>query len=348
MSFGAPTPSVPRTPPAGWYPDPLGALEDRWWDGYAWRGLRSQYGPAIDARTAWLQRHLDDEARFRASQVRYRKSHRTQRIRAAVVATAVLTTMALIGVWLHNQPMLPTSGRGDLQFARITDLSYPTPPTDQQAKPIGNPPSDLPAGPYTVIGLQNDGVGVVTWDPCQPIHYVVNERTLVPGGEEMVREAIDEVSRATGLRFVLDGSTDEVPTIDRAPTDRARYGDRWSPLLVAWSDPSEFAGLEGDVIGRGGSNSVTAPRSGGRRSFVSGMLVLDGPDMAEVMTSPRWGRAAVKSVVLHELGHVVGLGHVDDRSQLMNPEMVLGVNDFGVGDRAGLASLGTGQCFDRI
>ena len=47
---------------------------------------------------------------------------------------------------------------------------------------------------------------------------------------------------------------------------------------------------------------------------------------------------------MHELGHVVGLDHVKDRHELMNPEY-LGLDTWGPGDRQGLAVLGAGPCY---
>lgn len=32
----APAPPAPQGPPAGWYNDPQGQAEQRWWDGTAW------------------------------------------------------------------------------------------------------------------------------------------------------------------------------------------------------------------------------------------------------------------------------------------------------------------------
>ena len=55
------------------------------------------------------------------------------------------------------------------------------------------------------------------------------------------------------------------------------------------------------------------------------------------------GRKYVRAVVMHELGHVLGLDHVDDRDQLMYDENV-GQTELGPGDRAGLAALGAGRC----
>lgn len=50
---------------------------------------------------------------------------------------------------------------------------------------------------------------------------------------------------------------------------------------------------------------------------------------------------------MHELAHVLGLDHVDDPTQLMHEENT-GQFDFGDGDLAGLALLGTGACVPRL
>ena len=50
----------------------------------------------------------------------------------------------------------------------------------------------------------------------------------------------------------------------------------------------------------------------------------------------------------HELGHLVGLDHVQAATQLMYPETTSDLTDFAPGDRQGLAALGRGTCFPEI
>ncbi|HEX6418878.1 MAG TPA: matrixin family metalloprotease, partial [Acidimicrobiales bacterium] len=75
----------------------------------------------------------------------------------------------------------------------------------------------------------------------------------------------------------------------------------------------------------------------------TGLVVIDGPQMAELLAGPG-GREAVRAVLLHELGHLVGLDHVDDPGQLMQPVAQADLVAFGPGDLTGLAHLGRGAC----
>ena len=115
-------------------------------------------------------------------------------------------------------------------------------------------------------------------------------------------------------------------------------------MLIAWSSPEEVPQLAGNVAGRGGSTAVSV--SGRRAALVSGQVALDAPDLARIMLRPD-GPAYVRAVILHELGHVVGLDHVDDPTQLMHAENS-GLTGFAAGDLAGLALLGSGPCVPEL
>jgi hypothetical protein len=181
----------------------------------------------------------------------------------------------------------------------------------------------------------------VTYHPCRTIHLVVNDALAPRGSDGLLPEAAATVAAATGLRLVVDGRTDEQPGRDRALRDPRRYGRGWSPVLVAWTTPEQVPGLAGRVAGLGGSSRVVDDLSG-RSTYVTGTVSLDAPALAATLARPG-GAALVRAVVLHELGHVVGLAHVDDARELMYRDNV-GQTSFGSGDLAGLAALGRGRC----
>jgi hypothetical protein len=194
---------------------------------------------------------------------------------------------------------------------------------------------------YRFTRTQRDTHEPVTFDPCEPVRITYNPQLAPDGSRQLVEEALAEVSRRTGLRLELIGTTDERPSPTRPADDEERYGHGWSPVLLAWSTAGETSGLSGPVVGLGGSIARTAPFSS-RLTYVSGSVTLDAEDLGAAMRGPG-GRSKVRAIVLHELAHLVGLDHVDDANELMQPEN-RGRTTFGPGDLAGLARLGAGPC----
>lgn len=253
-----------------------------------------------------------------------------RRRRPAPLPVVTVLLVALACIWL--------SGRlGAAAAAR----NAPPPGLEESALPLGTPPLGAPTtGPYSFLQTQADGVSPVTYDPCRPIHYVVREDGAPVGGDSLLATGLARISEATGLQFVADGTTAEAPVEHRQVYQPQRYGRRWAPVLVAWSTPLETPELAGDVAGSAGSSSVTLH---GTAHYVSGVVVLDGPALSQLLGSAN-GTALAQAVVTHELAHLVGLGHVDDPTQLMNPTAAVNVTSLADGDRAGLARVGTGPC----
>jgi Matrixin len=241
--------------------------------------------------------------------------------------------------------------------------NWPSPPGEESAAPLGSPGA-VPegGGPHSFVQLQADGTRPVAYDPCRPIHYVTRSSGEPEGAGQLVTDAVASVSAATGLQFIDDGATDESPSDDRASFQPERYGDRWAPILIAWSEPGESPSLgeehqdtpEGavaDVLGYAGSASTGFQGSDGDpvgdQVFVTGGVTLDGPDFVELLGQFD-GYARARAVVLHEVGHLVGLGHVDDPSQLMSPVLRSDLTEYAAGDRQGLAQLGQGACLAQV
>ena len=181
----------------------------------------------------------------------------------------------------------------------------------------------------------------VRYDACSPIHYVINPRFAPPSAIDDVKTALSRTSDATGLTFIYDGTTDEIPSANRVSYQPDRYGERWAPVLIGWA-----AGLSSDgaansagtrVVGRAGSTYRMNDQ--GKPVYVTGSAVFDGT--AEL--SPGFGGETWGQAMLHEFAHVVGLDHVDDSSSVMNPVMGLRPAAWGPKDKEGLWELGLGS-----
>jgi hypothetical protein len=151
---------------------------------------------------------------------------------------------------------------------------------------------------------------------CDQLVYEVNDHGLDPDGT--MRAAIDAAfarfGQAIGRPVRSLGSTAASVT-EHEPTD---------PVLVelAWPDdaPTALGYAEPAVIGS---------------TYVSGWIRLN-PVVAAAPSG------LIRRVVLHEIGHLVGLAHVDASDELMDPD--LPVDDYGWGDLYGLNVTHGGFC----
>jgi hypothetical protein len=219
----------------------------------------------------------------------------------------------------------------------------------EHRSPIGTPPPvGVASDKYSFMAVQADGTTPVAWDPCRPIHYVVNSAEEVDHGAQLLQQAINRVSHATGLHFIDDGTTDELPVPYREAYQPLRYGDRWAPVLIAWTDPTAIPDLQGDVIGLGGPTPYTGDGPNDPTIDVSGIVYLDSPQIRTDGQKYGDGADMTRALMMHELGHLVGLGHVSDTTQIMNPFLVPGTTSYGVGDLDGLAKLGEGRCDPKV
>ncbi|GAB3260289.1 hypothetical protein GCM10027425_23360 [Alteromonas gracilis] len=176
-------------------------------------------------------------------------------------------------------------------------------------------------GPHVFLNTNADG-SPVRYNPCRPIRYQINPANGPGDAEELVAEAVEEVSAATALGFEYAGTTRDRPA---AVPGRVSIG---------WGSEAEFPRLAGRTIGLGGSMMQSTI---GGSSYIGGSVVIESD--REFFRD----RGQHRAVLMHELAHVVGLGHVDDPRELMAAENS-GQLWFGPGDIQGLAELGRGEC----
>lgn len=260
----------------------------------------------------------------------------SRRRRWVTRALGVALLAGVLGVALMAEPPRWFS------LAVPDDPNAPPPGMEEAAQPLGTPHAVGTGGEgkYQFVST-TDGAEPVTWSPCRPIHFVVRPDNAPAHGAAMIAKAVTGVSEATGLTFTDDGSTDEAPSGERAAYQPERYGDRWAPVLITWATPEEVSDFGLDVAGEAGPTRRTSA-DGGDTGYVSGTVALDPVKIERIRAHE--GEPAARAVILHELGHLVGLDHTDHDDQLLFPHIMAGITTYAAGDRAGLARLGQGSC----
>lgn len=203
--------------------------------------------------------------------------------------------------------------------------------------------SDGEKAPLSASGFTqqlSDAGTPLRWEPCRPIHYVTN-LTEAPYDTALadIQRAVSEVAKYSHLRFVYDGSvTQQLRSAYSESNNRAGTHDT-APLLIGFGTKESSDVLDGSDGLLGETEIASDPDT---ELINSAVLVLNAAD-EEVEPGygegTRWG-----SVMLHEMAHAVGLDHVSNPGELMNPELTDDLVDFGPGDKKGLADAGSGGC----
>ncbi|MGY2083487.1 matrixin family metalloprotease [Blastococcus sp. SYSU DS0539] len=290
----------------------------------------------------WVLDELSGTPAPQPAPARRRRRRWTVPLLVAAVAGGLVLADPPAWPWPGDPPAAAPGAPVPTAPARPTDRPLPAGATTPLGRPAVPPPE---GGSYGYVSFQEDGVTPVTYDPCREIRYVLRPDGAPPGTEQLVHDAVARVAEVTGLRFVFDGYSDEPLTGERAPYQPDRYGDRWAPVLIGWQTEAENPALAADVVGEAGSTAVSL--GDGPRVYVTGTVSLDAGQGPQLLAAPD-GLATMRSVVLHELGHLVGLTHVDDDRELMFPETRRTVTDFAGGDLTGLAALGQGPCVPEL
>lgn len=176
----------------------------------------------------------------------------------------------------------------------------------------------------------------VRWDPCTPIRWTANVSRGPAGGLDVLKAAVARVAAVTGTTWVYAGTVATAPTGSYLPT---RAQASYPPVLIGWTDGAGsdlLAGQAKTVLGMTRTAWFGVQTAEGKKIAATrgAVVALDRTDALPLNGANSWS-----TVALHELGHVMGLGHIGDRSQLM-ASVLPAVTDLQAGDRAGLAKVG--------
>jgi hypothetical protein len=189
------------------------------------------------------------------------------------------------------------------------------------------------------------------FDPCRPIHWVVNPANEPPGGRELLRNAFQTIQEHTGLFFVEAGETEESFVADRYPRNRnyPNIDSRWNPVIVWWLEQSEFndaSGSDQQYAGFAGGHPIYANDLGQKLVSVTGAITMEATWSNYIVNAgyPQ----ELEWVLVHEIAHVVGLDHVDDPGHLMYSDNNGARSELGPGDIQGLAIAGSEPCLNEL
>ena len=168
----------------------------------------------------------------------------------------------------------------------------------------------------------------VTWDHCtgDPLPGQPGRRAGRTG-------ARSSTARSTRSRTTA-ASCSSTPA---RPRNRALAGTynpgatRGEPVLIIWSSQGRLHNLQGNTVGLGGGRRDRGQRASS--AWSPGSIALDAE--AHSRTYDAMAPRTQRLILVHEIGHVLGLDHVADPHQLMHAAYV-GQDGLGPGDIAGL------------
>lgn len=167
-------------------------------------------------------------------------------------------------------------------------------------------PEIVPNPPYA-FSLTPSGQPIA-WKSCLTLHWVyLADGEPSPEAINVIREAMAQTSAASGIEVIEDGGMPD-------PAQPTPEG-----LVII-----RYASLAGDVAGTTVHTGI--------------------PDISRAVVSLDRDRNLFMAVVLHEIGHALGLQH-SGGTQIMAPRLSSTSPDhLGTGDRAGLDTLRNRAC----
>ncbi len=190
-------------------------------------------------------------------------------------------------------------------------------------------------GSYTSFFTEPELVGA-GWSACPvPVTWSIDVRALTAGAAraevKRLKQAWSQWSEAAGLTFkfagrqdlVFNSATNNLEAADGSPQPTRH-------VYLAMKSRKQVSIMRQTTVGLAMPSVVLLPT----REIVAGMAIFR---RGYVKAERRSSLLRLKRLYLHELGHVLGLGHSGSTSDVMFAEMDT-IDRLGPGDKAGVAA----------
>lgn len=164
----------------------------------------------------------------------------------------------------------------------------------------------------------------VGFDSCLPVPVLIDFQDAPHGIAAMVKHTLHDLDQASGLHLRYDGAGHSAD---------ADYASGRRVVVVRFVHSASDPVLKENA---GYTQNYTYPAANGLTYYSIGRITI----AAEVIA--RYGENAMATVLLHEFGHVVGLGHTTG-DEIMTPPNYHRIT-YAHGDLTGLAKLGQLTC----
>ncbi len=183
---------------------------------------------------------------------------------------------------------------------------------------------------------------VIRWNPCRTITYQVNTAGATAGALTDVQGAMSRVASANKLSFRYLGSTAAIPQ----KAWQTNWPTNTADIVVSWAYAGTGAGrstiLPSAAAGAGGwtASGTYAPSGSIVWQIRHGFVVLNRASNGAMR--PGFGAGQTRGeLLLHEVGHAVGLQHTSATSQILYATLqARSTTAYGSGDLMGLRRVG--------
>jgi hypothetical protein len=207
------------------------------------------------------------------------------------------------------------------------------------------------AAPLDFMSGGNDVGTAAHWPVCTAITWTLDPMNIVASGARPSREiarwqsAIDAIATVSGYAFVY------IPTVAGAaahPQDMGIPMVTGTDVVISYESETDQGGYQRSSLRNPRTVAETSLEwfdSGtGPKISILASISMDYADLSKLRKVGKYRVADRIALMIHELGHVMGLGHTSDRNSIMFTEWMGGSSRFSSEDVDQLRALAQQPC----